>query len=145
MPDQRPRGGLSARLVSRLPVWVRQQPIDAMFALLGIPSGLAALTGLATSRALMAVLPDWAAVLWGLCLVAGCACYLSGLMSMRERDGRLVITRLGVLMLGLQIISPAALVYGVAIIVASGWAGLLAAWPLIVAAAATWIRRTELR
>jgi hypothetical protein len=144
VPDQRPRRSPSVRLVSRLPVWVRQQPIDAMFALLGIPSGLAALIGPAKSRALTQVLPHWVVVLWGACLVIGCVCYLIGLTSMREHEGRLVVTRLPVMAFGLQILSPAALVYGTAIIAVSGWAGVLASWPLAVAAAATWIRRTEL-
>lgn len=135
---------LQQRLVGRLPVWARTQPIDVMFALLGIPSGVAALSGIARSRALALLLPHWATYLWGVCLVAGCIAYLAGLTSLRERDGHLVITRLPVLLFGLQILSPAALVYGVAIIVISGWAGLLAAWPLLVAAIATWIRRVEL-
>lgn len=131
--------------MARLPVWVRTQPIDATFALLGIPSGLTLLVGPARSRALEAVLPHWATYLWAMSLVLGCLAWLAGLTSVRMRDGRLVITRLPVLLLGLQILSPAALVYGLTIILVGGWAGVLAAWPLFVVAAATFIRRVELQ
>ncbi|MFI9552657.1 hypothetical protein [Nonomuraea endophytica] len=136
---------LQQRLVGRLPAWVRTQPIDAMFALFGLPSGLTLLAGQARSRALETVLPLWANYLWGVCLVLGCAAYLIGLTSGRFRDGRLVITRIAALVFALQVLSPAALVYGLTILLVSGWGGLLAAWFPLVAAAATWIRRVELQ
>lgn len=118
------------RLVRHLPVWVQQEPLGVMCVLLGLPSGLAALIGPASSRALDTLLPFWARPLWAGCLVLGCLAWAAGITSVRQRGHQLVITRLPVMILGLQLISLAALVYGLAIIVLSGWAGLLAAFPL---------------
>ncbi|MDF5758628.1 hypothetical protein [Spongiactinospora sp. TRM90649] len=131
-------------LVLRLPVWIRAQPLDCMFALLGILPGVASLAGLATSRALETLLPWWAAQLWALILIVGCGCWLAGASSVRERDGHLVASRLPLFLLGLRLLSLACLVYAVAIVVISGWAGLLAAYPLLVGAAGLYIRRVGL-
>lgn len=136
--------GPLARLVHRLPVWVQAQPLDCMFALLGILPGLASLAGLASSRALDMLLPWWAARLWALILVVGCGCWLVGASSVRERDGLLVATRLPAYLLGLHLLSLACLVYGVAIIMVGGWGGLLAGYPLLVGAAGLYIRRVGL-
>ncbi|MEU8379789.1 hypothetical protein [Streptosporangium sp. NPDC048865] len=133
------------RLVRHLPLWVRRQPTDAFLTLLGLSSGIALLVGPATSRALETVLPAWGRLLWGLCQVLGCAAWLAGLISIREQeDGQLIITRLPMLILGLQLLAPAALVYGVSIILLSGWAGVLAAWLPLAAAAMTYLRRLDL-
>lgn len=105
---------MTAHLIRRLPAWVRTQPLDCMFAILGIPSGLVSLLGVARSRALDQLLPVWAVRLWAVCL------------------------------LGLQLLSVATLVYFVAIIVIGGWGGVLVAWPLLVVSAATWVRRADL-
>lgn len=132
------------RLVRRLPVWVQAQPLDCMFALLGILPGLASLAGVASSKALDALLPWWAVRLWAVILLVGCACWLAGASSVRERDGQLVATRLPAFLLGLHLLSLACFVYGTAIIVIGGWAGLLAAYPLLVGAAGLYIRRVGL-
>lgn len=132
------------RLVRRLPVWVRTQPLDCMFALLGLPSGVISLIGVVRSRALEELLPWWATRLWAVCLLVGCVAWLAGASGVRERDGQLVATRLPAWMLGLHLLSLACAVYGTAIIVIAGWAGLLAAYPLIVGAAGTYIRRVDL-
>ncbi|GII87690.1 hypothetical protein Ssi03_56800 [Sphaerisporangium siamense] len=131
-------------LVTRLPAWVRTQPLDAMFAVLGIPSAVATLTGVATSHALETLLPWWANRLWALCLLAGCIAWLAGLSGVRELEGRLVVTRLPVLLLGLQLLSMTCLVYAVAIVAVAGWDGVLAAYPLLVGTLATYIRRADL-
>jgi hypothetical protein len=131
-------------LVRRLPIWVRTQPLDATLALFGIPPALAALLGQLRSAALAELLPWLAIRLWAVCLLIGCAAWLAGLMSMREENGQLLISRLPILILGLALVSVSAVVYGVAILIASGWAGALAAWPLLVAAAGTYLRRVDL-
>lgn len=130
-------------LIRHLPMWVRAAPIDAMVAVFGIPAGLSSLLGLAPSRALT-LLPWWAGKLWALCLILGCAAWLAGLASVREVDGRLAVGHLPVLLLGLRLLSMAALVYGATIIVTSGWAGVLAAWPLLVLALGTTVRCVDL-
>jgi hypothetical protein len=132
------------RLVARLPVWARTQPLDCMFALLGLPSGVLSLLGVVRSRAMEELLPWWATRLWAVCLLVGCVAWLAGASSVRERDGLVVATRLPAWMLGLHLLSLACAVYAVAIIVVGGWAGVLAAYPLVVAAAGTYIRRVDL-
>lgn len=132
------------RLVRRLPIWVQAQPLDCMFALLGILPGIASLAGLASSRALEVLLPWWAVRLWAVILIVGCGCWLAGASSVRERDGQLVATRLPVYLLGLYLLSLACLVYSVAIVAVSGWGGLLASYPLLVGAAGLYIRRVGL-
>lgn len=131
-------------LVRRLPAWVRAAPIEVMVAVFGIPSGLAAMLGPASSRALAELLPWWAGKLWAVCLVAGCIAWLAGLSSVREVDGRLTVGRLPIMLLGLRLLSMAAAVYGTAIIVISGREGLLAAWPLLVLALGTAVRCADL-
>lgn len=132
------------RFVRRLPVWVQAQPLDCMFALLGILPGIASLAGVASSKALETLLPWWAVRLWAVILLVGCVCWLAGASSVRERDGQLVATRLPAYLLGLHLLSLACLVFGTAIIVIGGWAGLLAAYPLLVGAAGLYIRRVGL-
>lgn len=136
--------GPLVRLVRRLPIWVQAQPLDCMFAMLGILPGLASLAGLASSRALDLLLPWWAVRLWAAILLIGCACWLAGASSVKERDGQLVATRLPAFLLGLHLLSLACLVFGAAIIVIGGWGGLLAAYPLLVGAAGLYIRRVGL-
>ena len=126
--------GLMRRLVRRLPPWVRKQPISVMAAVFGIPAGVTSLFGQARSAALAELLPWWAGKMWALCLAAGCAAWLAGLSSTRQINGQLVVERLALLLLGLRLLSMAAAVYGAALIITSGWAGLLAAWPLMVLA-----------
>lgn len=132
------------RLVRRLPVWVQAQPLDCMFALLGILPGLASLAGVASSRALDVLLPWWAVRLWAVILLVGCVCWLAGASSVRERGGQLVASRLPAFLLGLHLLSLACLVYGVAIVVIGGWGGLLASYPLLTSAAGLYIRRVGL-
>ncbi|WP_062441225.1 hypothetical protein [Herbidospora daliensis] len=132
------------RLVRHLPEWVQAQPISVMCVLLGIPSGVLTLVGPSTSRALDTVLPFWARPLWAASLLLGCLAWGAGLASVREVDGRLVVRRLPAMILGLQLISITALVYGVAIITVGGWAGALAAWPLGVVAFGTAVEQAVL-
>jgi len=132
------------RLVRRLPVWARTQPLDCMFALLGLVPAALSLIGVVRFKALEQLLPWWATRLWPVCLLVGCIAWLAGASSVREHEGQLVATRLPAWMLGLHLLSLACAVYGVAIIVIGGWAGVLAAYPLIVATAGTYIRRVDL-
>ncbi|GAA4100981.1 hypothetical protein [Nonomuraea soli] len=132
------------RLVARLPDWVQRQPISVMCALLGFPSGLAALIGPVSSRALDTVLPSWARLLWAGCLIVGCLAWSVGLTSMKRIADRLVITREASMIFGLQLISMAAIVYATTIIITAGWAGVLAAWPLTVVAGGTAVQQAVL-
>ncbi|WP_157251136.1 hypothetical protein [Nonomuraea typhae] len=130
-------------LVYRLPLWVQTQPLDTMFALLGIVPGIASLTGIASSRAL-ALMPWWAGRLWGLVLLVGSVCWLVGAAGVRERDGLLVTTRRPLMVLGLRLLSLACLIYGVSIIAFGGLSGLLASYPLVVGAVGLHIRKVGL-
>jgi hypothetical protein len=132
------------RLVRRLPLWVRAQPLDTLLSVLGIPSGVASLVGAADSRALAALLPQWAVYLWSINLIVGCVCWLAGASSVREQDGHLVTRRLPIYVLGLHLLSLSCAVYGVAILVIGGAAGLLGGYPLLVIATGLYIRRVNL-
>lgn len=135
---------VSGRIVRRLPVWVRANPMDCTLVMLGIPGGVLSLAGVARSSALAEILPWWGPALWSAALVVGCAAWLVGLTSVREADGRLVITRMPAMLLGLQVVSMSALTYGVMIVATAGWAGLVASLYVFVVGAGTWIRRVDL-
>jgi hypothetical protein len=117
--------------------------MDVMFVFLGIPSGILNLAGLARSNALVNVLPGWGTKVWAVAILAGCVMWLVGLTSITENNGHLVLTRMPALLLGLYLVSLTTLVYGVALIVFSGWSGFLASVPLFVISGGTWLRRVD--
>lgn len=132
------------RLVARLPVWVRTQPLDCLLAALCLQSGLVSALGIGPTRPLEQLMPWWATRLWAVCLLIGAVCWLVGLTGIRERDGRLIASRLPILRLGLWLLSTVMLVYGLAIAVIGGAAGLLGAETLLLASALIAVRRADL-
>jgi hypothetical protein len=136
--------GLQGRIVKRFPVWLRTAPLDATFCMLGIPAGLLAVLGLTRSSAVATLLPDWGYLLWGVCLFLGCLFWFLGLISIKENNGHLVVTRMPIMIFGLYLSSLSALVFGLAIILIAGSTGLLAAWPVLVFSAGTWLRKVDL-
>lgn len=136
--------GIQNRLTRRLPVWVRTAPLDATFCVLGIPSSALAVAGVVQSRTLVEFLPGWGRLLWSACLFFGCLFWFIGLTSIKENNGHMIVTRMPILIFGLYLTSLSALVYGVALILIGGWAGVLAAWPVLVFAGGTWLRRLDL-
>jgi hypothetical protein len=132
------------RLVARLPVWVRTQPMDLLIVALCLQTGLVNLFGWGPTRPLEAAMPWWATRLWAVCLLAGSGCWLAGLTGIHERDGMLVATRLPVLLLGLRLLSLIMPVYFAAVAAIGGWQTLLPTWVLLLAAALIFVRYAEL-
>lgn len=132
------------RIVSRLPVWVRTAPLDATFCLLGIPASVTAVVGLVQSVALTEFLPGWGRLVWSVALFFGCLFWLVGLSSIKENNGHFVVTRMPIMLFGLYLTSTSALVYAISIVLFAGSAGVLSAWPVLVFAAGTWLRKVDL-
>lgn len=138
--------GIQARLVSRLPRGVQHYPLDFAFVLLGVPSAALTMTGLSTSASLDAILPRWGQVVWSLILLVGGICWGIGVLSTSlDSDGHtVVIRRVPTMVFGLSLVSVAALVYAITIILYGGWSGLLASVPLFAVSFGTYIRRVRL-
>lgn len=136
--------GYQDRFVRKFPPWVLVAPLDAMLCVMGIPAGVLSAINVARSVSLIELLPSWGRLLWSLCLLFGCIAWLIGLTSMKEINGHTVVSRMPILIFGLYLVSLSAFVYGVALIVVVGLPGLLAAWPILVFAAGTWLRRLDL-
>lgn len=136
--------GLQTKILRRLPPGIRVYPLDAMLALLGLPSGISALVGLASSRALDELLPVASRALWAACLIIGSACWLWGVLGTRIVDGLMEMRRVPIMILGLYLLSSAALVYAVALLMLSGIQALLAAWSLLAFSAGLYLRRIDL-
>jgi hypothetical protein len=132
------------RLIERVPAGIRTQPTDAMLVLLGIPAGLSTLVGASESRALDTLLPWLAVKGWAVALLVGCAAWVVGLSGVRLHGDVVVLTRLAAYRFGLHLLAVASLVYGVAILMVVGTGGVLAAWPLLAFAAATWLKAVDL-
>ena len=135
---------IQGRIVARLPVWVRTAPLDATFCLLGLPSSIVAVVGLVQSAALTEFLPGWGRLVWSVVLFFGCLFWLIGLSSIKENNGHMVVTRMPIMIFGLYLTSTSALVYGITIILFAGASGALAAWPVLVFSAGTWLRKIDL-
>lgn len=136
--------GLQSRLVNRLPIWIKTAPLDATFCVLGIPGAALSIVGVIQSRSLDEFLPGWGRLLWSICLFFGCLFWLTGLTSIKFSDGHLAIIRMPILIFGLYLSSLAALVYGVSLILVGGGSGVIEAWPILVFAGGTWLRRVDL-
>lgn len=135
---------LTGRVIAKLPVWVRTAPLDATFCVLGIPSSALTVLGFARSPTLVELLPNWGFLLWSACLFVGCSTWLAGLVSIKENNGHMIVTRMPVMIFGLYLVSLAATVFGLALVLIGGWNGVLAAWPVLVFAAGTYLRRVDL-
>lgn len=136
--------GWQGKIVAKLPVWIRTAPLDATFCTLGLPSSVVAVVGLIQSPALTEFLPGWGRLIWSMALFFGCLFWLIGLSSIKENNGHFVVTRMPIMIFGLYLASTSALVYGVTIILFAGTSGVLSAWPVLVFAAGTWLRKIDL-
>jgi hypothetical protein len=115
-----------------------------MLAGMAVPAGLANLAGLASSAALDQLLATAVRTLWAGCLIIGALAWLVGVLAVETRDGVLIFRRLSMMIFGMHLLSLAALVYAVALLVLNGWSAAMAAWPLLTFAAGLHIRRVDL-
>lgn len=136
--------GFGARVVDRIPAGIRTQPTDAMLVALAVPAGLATLLGATKSRALDTLLSGWAVRAWALALLIGCVAWMVGLGGVKLHGDVVVLTRVAAYRFGLHLLAVSSLVYGVAILLISGLNGVLAAWPLLAFAAATYLKAADL-
>jgi len=135
--------GFQARLLKRLPIGVRVYPLDLTFSVLGIPSGITSLIGLAPSRAL-GVMPPVAEKAWAVILIVGCLAWAVGTLTTKEIGRNVVITRIELMIFGLTLVSIASFVYAFAMIALNGLVGILPGVPLFTFAIGTYIRRIDL-
>lgn len=111
-------------LLDHLPAGVLERPAEWFLALLSILSGIAGLIGPVDQASLEATLPDLLHRCWNACLIIGGIALLSGLTSIRYTQPRgYVITRLPGYRLGCRLLGLASLVYAIALLSVSGWAG----------------------
>jgi hypothetical protein len=115
-----------------------------MLAAMAIPAGIANAVGLASSVALDQMLATAARALWAACLIVGALAWLIGVLAVEARDGVLIFRRLSMMIFGMHLLSLAALVYAVALLVLNGWGAAMAAWPLLTFAAGLHIRRVDM-
>jgi hypothetical protein len=134
---------IPGRLIRRAPAGIQTFPLDITFAALMVPSGILFFVGLTSSRALE-VLPLWARYLWAACLVVGGIAWAAGALSAVRSNSHVVIRYVPVMVFGLSLTSAACFVYGIAIILTSGWAGVIAASGFFTIGAGTYVRRTVL-
>lgn len=130
------------KVIRRVPTWVRLAPLDAMCAVWGSASSVSILLRVNASHALM-FMPPWGRVLWAIALLVGCVCWLVGLSSTKLVDGHWTLTRVPALIFGLYLVSLAALLYGVIVLVVAGWGGVLPAASFLAIAGGTWLRRVD--
>jgi hypothetical protein len=135
--------GIQGRIVHKLPKWIRMTPMDVMFAFLGTLSASTSLIGLSQPSSLTRILPWWGPMLWSLCLLIGCLAWLSGLSSVKENNGHMVLTRMPALIFGLYLVSLSSFTYGVILLVIAGTGGLVAATTFFAVAAGTYLRRVD--
>lgn len=135
--------GIQARLVRRLPQWVRVAPLDVMFSVLGFFSSVVSLVGVAEPNSLTRVMPWWGPMLWSICLLLGCGAWIAGLSSIKENNGHLVLTRMPALIFGLYLVSLASLAYALVLIVFAGWNGAIVSISFFAVAGGTYLRRVD--
>lgn len=135
--------GIQARIVHKLPKWIRLAPMDVMFAFLGAFSSVSTLVGWAQPSSLSQFLPWWGPLLWSICLLTGCTAWVVGLTSIKENNGHLVLTRMPALILGLYLVSIASLAYAAALVIVAGPRGLVAATSFLAISAGTYLRRID--
>lgn len=138
--------GFQDRLLARLPAGVRTHPLETSLSIMGVPAGISVGLRLVNSRALE-VLPGAALTVWALVWTVGCVSWFIGLVFSDEKEGNegIVITHVPALLMGLWFVSVTALVYGVAVLIAGGLSGVLAAVAPLCIAGGTYIRRIDLQ
>lgn len=114
IPGRRER--LRWKLLQRIPQSILLHPFEVYIAGLAVLSGAPLLIGKPGPETINAVLPLWLVRVWGTMLITGALLVLIGLLRPRGRLERL----------GHTLLAPASLVYGLAIIAAIGWRGLIA-------------------
>lgn len=136
--------GLQRRVIRRLPVWVRSNPLDVMFILILTPSSVLSLAGVAQSNAMAQTLPWWGTKLAAVALLTGCVFWAVGITSVHANNGILVLSRMPALLLGLHVVSVTTLSYAVLVFTVSGRAGVTVGAYLLAMAGGTWLRRIDL-
>lgn len=135
--------GIQARIVHRLPDWIRRSPLDVMFSFMGLVSSMLSLIGIGKPGSLSQVLPWWGPLLWSLCLLVGSAAWMAGVASIKESEGVLILVRMPVFIFGLYLVSLAAFAYGLVLIVFAGWSGVVASVLFFAVAGGTYLRRID--
>lgn len=133
--------GIQMRLVRKLPAWVRLAPLDVMFSFMGLVSSITLLLGPARTGSINSILPRWGSLLWGVCLLVGCLAWLIGLTSIQDKGSAMVVSRMPYLIFGLYLVSMAASVYGLVVIMFAGWNGVVAGTSFMAVAGGTYLRR----
>lgn len=135
--------GVQIRLFRRLPVGIRNFPLDVTFSLLLLPTSFLSLLGLTEPRTIAKLLPDGVNKAWSLVLLVGCISWLIGVLSAYEIEGEhyVVIPKVPVTVFGLWLVSVSSFVYGCSLIVVAGWVGLVSAMTMFVFAVGTTLRR----
>ncbi len=138
--------GFQERLLKRLPAGVRTHPLETSLSILGVPAGISIGLRLVNSRALE-VLPGPALTVWALVWTVGCISWFIGLVfsDTKEDDEGIVITHVPALLMGLWFVSVTSLVYGVALLIAGGFSGVLAAVAPLCIAGGAYVRRIDLK
>lgn len=136
--------GLPSRLLARVPAGIRTQSSDAMLVILGLPAGISSLLGTTESRALDSALPWLAVKGWALALIVGCVAWLVGITGVRLYGDVIVLTRLAPYRFGLHLLALAALVYGSAILLLTGWDGIAAAFYVLAFGCGTFLKALDL-
>jgi hypothetical protein len=137
---------MQARLYRRLPPGIRNYPLDVMFAMMGIPSGVFSLIGI-SPQSLQKLLPFGIPYLWSIVLVIGCTAWLIGILSTRDIDPErrvVAIVRTPMTVLGVTLVSSAAFVYGCSIIAFTGLSGVVVATPLFTVSIGAYLRRINI-
>lgn len=136
--------GLQSRIIRRLPVWVRSNPLDVMFIVILTPSSVLSLAGIAQSNAMAQTLPWWGTKIGALMMLVGCVFWAVGITSVHASNGILVLSRMPALLLGLHLVSVTTLSYAVLVLTVSGRAGVTVSAYLLAMAGGTWLRRIDL-
>lgn len=138
MPTRRAR--MRRRVLHALPEGFIARPEAAFLAILCFGTGIPTALGATQSRALYQLLPSGVLNAWGVALIVGSTAVLSGILSIEIRDGYEVIRRAAAYRLGLRLLGLSSVVYGLAIVVVGGVAGLLPAGWIWSFAVAMWVR-----
>lgn len=118
-------------LVLRIPIPVLVESFEVFFASFSFVVGILALLGLGRASTMTRVLPHAGIIVFNLCLVFGALALLVGITGIREKEGRIVYTRLPMYKLGLRLLGLVCMLYGLILILVAGLTGLLASIPLV--------------
>jgi hypothetical protein len=117
-------------VLKRIPYRILNNSFELMVASVGLLAGFPLLLGPPYPGIIDNLLPTWLVALWSIQLVSGCLLVLLGLFKGSPKEERF----------GLSVLSPASLVYAVAVIFVLGQEGILAAIPYVLFSAACTLR-----